>query len=72
MFGDHEPQHGIAEELESFVRLSAGVLRAPGAVRDRRQQQVGIDRSDRGGERSSKSGGALTIVGQAASIFAVT
>jgi hypothetical protein len=41
--GDHEPEHGVAEELEALVRLVPGVLGTPAAVGER-GRQVGFVR----------------------------
>jgi hypothetical protein len=43
MRGDDETEHGVAEELQSFVGLLAGGLRAVRPVDDREAQEVGID-----------------------------
>jgi hypothetical protein len=40
--GDDQAEHGVAEELEPFVRLVARVLGAPGSVRDREREQVEV------------------------------
>ena len=37
--GHDEPEHGVAEELEAFVRLDFAVLRAPRPVRERAEEQ---------------------------------
>jgi hypothetical protein len=38
--GDHEPEDGVAEELEALVGRVPGVLRAPRAVHERRGEDL--------------------------------
>jgi hypothetical protein len=42
VIGDDDPEHGVAQELEPFVRLVAGVLRAPAAVAQGALEEGGV------------------------------
>jgi len=44
MIGGDEPQHGVAEELKSFVGLDGAVLCAPRPVPDGKIEHCGIDK----------------------------
>ena len=43
MVGHHDTEHGIAQELEPFVRLIAGMLCAPRPVREGVNQQARLN-----------------------------
>ena len=72
MLGDHKTEDRITEEFKTLIRDGIGVLCAVGTVGDRNLHELGIDRPDRDSERSADSRDRLAVVGQAASIFAVT
>jgi hypothetical protein len=76
---DDEVEHGVAEELETLVRLAARHLGAVGAVREcvAEQLRVAEVRSEARGERVDAAGplpvaGRAGLLGQAAPSFAVT
>jgi hypothetical protein len=40
MIGDDHPEHGVAEELQTLVRLGTLVLRTPGTMRDGQNEKL--------------------------------
>ncbi|MEK9637586.1 MAG: hypothetical protein VW060_11000, partial [Acidimicrobiaceae bacterium] len=64
MVGHHDTEHGIAQELEPFVRLIAGMLSAPRPVREGMNQQARLNKVitesllEGGGRRRGEQGSA--------------